>query len=74
MNKDEKTGIVTNIESRCVGCLTCVLACPYGAIVKSTDGKKVVSKCDLCCERGTPICVEKCPNGALTFEDRGDEQ
>ena len=63
-------GIITVDENRCVGCWTCILSCPYGAIVRSKDGKKVAKKCDLCVEAGgEPACVKGCPNKALTFEE-----
>lgn len=65
MTKDESTGAVTNQEDRCVGCWTCVLVCPYGAIIRDEAGKKVAAKCDLCGDKDTPTCVKYCPNGAL---------
>lgn len=54
----------------CVGCRSCVVACPYGAIrVSAVTGE--VLKCDLCIELtaggGTPACVEACPTRCLTF-------
>ncbi|WP_227765731.1 4Fe-4S dicluster domain-containing protein [Zhaonella formicivorans] len=71
MRKDPVTGIVTNDEERCVGCWTCILACPFGAIKRDESGHKVASKCDLCSQTAlTPACVEHCPNGALLFEER----
>ncbi|MDW7675853.1 MAG: 4Fe-4S dicluster domain-containing protein [Bacillota bacterium] len=48
-----------------------MLACPYGAITRDSSEKKVAAKCDLCGGKETPSCVEHCPNGALTIEDRG---
>ncbi|MDK2822255.1 MAG: anaerobic carbon-monoxide dehydrogenase iron sulfur subunit [Clostridia bacterium] len=68
MQKDPETGIVTNEEDRCVGCWTCILVCPYGAIQRDERGHKVASKCDLCSENGkVPACVEHCPNRALEY-------
>lgn len=72
MTKDPETGIVTNDRDRCVGCWTCIAACPNGAIVRDrTDGCKVAAKCDLCRENEgeIPACVAHCPNGALVFEE-----
>ncbi len=74
MHKDPVTGVVTNETERCVGCWTCVLVCPYGAIVRDEGKKKVAAKCDLCCELGEPECVKHCPNNALKYEDRGDNE
>lgn len=71
MQKDSVTGVVNCEESRCVGCWTCILACPFGAIARNEKGKKVASKCDLCSDLGyTPACVKNCPNNALVFEER----
>lgn len=71
MQRNPQTGVVTNDESRCVGCWTCILTCPYGAIARNEQGKKVASKCDLCSGSGdTPACVKHCPNGALVYEER----
>jgi carbon-monoxide dehydrogenase iron sulfur subunit len=56
-------------ESRCVGCYTCILACPYGSILPD-EANHVVKKCDLCLSRGQePACVAGCPNGAIVYED-----
>ncbi len=62
-------GVVTIDRNRCVGCLTCMLLCPYGCIV--TDENETVLKCELCVTngRGTPACVEGCPNRAIVYEE-----
>ena len=63
-----KDGIIRVDESRCVGCFTCVLSCPFGAIVCS-EGKPI-KKCELCISRGgEPACVSGCPNNAIVFEE-----
>ncbi|MFZ7102201.1 MAG: 4Fe-4S dicluster domain-containing protein [Peptococcaceae bacterium] len=70
MQKDPETGIVTNDEERCVGCWTCILVCPFGAIQRDEQGHKVASKCDLCSESGdVPACVDHCPNKALVYQE-----
>ena len=63
-------GIIKVDQSKCVGCYTCVLMCPYGAVMPSDHG--AVQKCELCAENagGTPACVKECPNKAIVFEDR----
>ena len=57
-------------KNKCVGCHTCVLVCPYGAIMPSDEG--VMQKCELCIENagGKPACVQGCPNKAIIFEER----
>ena len=64
MQKDPLNGMVTVSKEKCVGCWTCVVACPYGAINRDTDSKIVV-KCDFCPELDLPACVINCPNEAL---------
>lgn len=63
-------GAVTVDKSKCVGCGSCVMVCPYGAIKVNADG--AASKCQLCIGNGdgTPMCVTKCPNNAIVFEER----
>jgi len=66
MQKDLKTGVVINDIERCIGCWTCILACPYGVIKRDYENKKIASKCDLCMESNMePACVKNCPNEAL---------
>ena len=66
MQKDPETGIVTSDPSRCMGCWTCIMVCPYGAPVRD-ESAGIVVKCDLCSHRITPACVAHCPNEALTL-------
>ena len=74
MQKDPETGIVINDKARCIGCWTCILACPYGVIMRDISERKIASKCDFCIENGTePACVKNCPNQALYAGDAFDE-
>lgn len=66
----KKDGVVCIDQNKCVGCHTCVLVCPYGALMPSESG--VMQKCELCIENagGKPACVQGCPNKAIIFEER----
>lgn len=64
MQKDPVTGQVTVDQDKCMGCWTCMLACPNGSITRE-KGRSVVAKCDFCPGRDTPACVANCPNEAL---------
>ena len=70
----KKDGVIEIDHSKCVGCLTCVLVCPYGAVVEGESG--AAQKCELCMKNtcGAPACVKGCPNGAIVYEERGEEQ
>lgn len=63
-------GVVRIDRSKCVGCRTCILVCPYGAL--SSDESGVMQKCELCLENscGKPACVRGCPNHAIVYEER----
>ena len=70
LTKDEEDGVIRIDKSRCVGCFTCVLVCPYGALAPGEDG--VMQKCELCLRNscGEPACVKGCPNRAIVYEER----
>jgi carbon-monoxide dehydrogenase iron sulfur subunit len=66
----KEDGVIVIDRNRCVGCLTCVLVCPYGALTPGPDG--VMQKCELCLNNssGEPACVRGCPNRAIVYEER----
>ncbi|MFQ5924596.1 MAG: 4Fe-4S dicluster domain-containing protein [Dehalococcoidia bacterium] len=66
MRRDPASGIVTVDAEKCIGCWTCIVACPYGALMRDTSNTVVV-KCDLCPEQVMPVCVVNCPNEALVL-------
>ncbi len=67
------------IQTRCIGCKSCVMACPYGAMEIVTReavlterqlpaGSHAVEayKCDLCIHRPQgPSCIEVCPTKSI---------
>ncbi|MBI5419750.1 MAG: 4Fe-4S dicluster domain-containing protein [Deltaproteobacteria bacterium] len=75
ITQDGRTGTVQTMEERCIGCFTCVLVCPYGAVRLSYDRKKAC-KCDGCRDRLgrglEPACASGCPTNALSYADFDD--
>ena len=65
-----KDGTVLIDSDKCVGCCSCIMSCPYGALSHSENG--VIQKCELCQknEFGVPLCVQGCPNKAIVYEER----
>ena len=70
----KRDGVVRIERGKCVGCLTCVLVCPYGALAPGEDG--IMQKCELCLDNscGAPACVTGCPNRAIVYEERSEAQ
>ncbi len=68
MQRRSKDGIVHVEASLCVGCKSCITACPWGVPQWNQESGKVV-KCDLCMDRLDrgldPACVAKCTAHAL---------
>ena len=66
----KKDGVICVDQQKCVGCLTCVLVCPFGALSPGENG--IMQKCELCLENsgGEPACVKNCPNRAIVYEER----
>lgn len=68
----EPSGAVRRSRLLCIGCSSCVQACPFGVIHPDLH-RHQVAKCDLCEERtldgAAPHCVATCPSGALRFEN-----
>jgi len=72
LQKDLATGMTVYDRSKCIGCHSCAMACPFGIPrFDLLDGKLV--KCDGCfvrLESGmAPACVRACAFGALICVD-----
>ncbi len=71
LSRDPVSGVVNMNEDRCIGCWTCLLVCPLGAIRRDIVQAKAV-KCDLCQGEDVPVCVANCPNEALVYAEVPD--
>ncbi len=63
----------------CVGCRTCMIACPFyiPAYSFSSAINPIIKKCIMCYDTRLkfgrpPACVEACPQGVMTFGKRKD--
>ncbi len=67
IRRDPESGLVLRSSFHCIGCRSCALACPFGAI-ETTLLRRVSQKCSLCGDRPEgPRCATTCPTGALQF-------
>jgi carbon-monoxide dehydrogenase iron sulfur subunit len=66
VTKNEITGLVEFDSQRCVGCWSCTMVCPYGAVVR-LSGSGIAVKCDRCDGQDALACVSACPTKALVF-------
>lgn len=73
--RDEETGIILVDKETCIGCLSCISACPYG-VRAFNEPENVVEKCTLCKpltdEGGLPACVKACCGNARIYGDLDD--
>ncbi|AOR60856.1 oxidoreductase FeS-binding subunit [Pectobacterium parmentieri] len=64
-----KDNSIQLVQEKCIGCKSCVLACPFGAMSMVTNpmnNSTIAHKCDLCADRPEgQACVEACPTQAL---------
>ncbi|MFA6500108.1 MAG: 4Fe-4S dicluster domain-containing protein [Desulfurivibrionaceae bacterium] len=75
--KDKKTGIVMMDYKRCIGCKTCMAACPYNARYFKEENR-AVDKCNFCFDtriskgESKTACSAACPAGVRIFGDLTD--
>jgi len=75
--KDPETGIVVMDYKKCIGCKTCMAACPYNARYFNHE-KYSIDKCDFCIDtrlaagEKQTACVVACPADVRVFGDLKD--
>jgi Fe-S-cluster-containing dehydrogenase component len=66
----DREGAVYVIPSKCIGCMACLYACPFG-IPQLDRGLRISTKCDLCYDQRKkglePGCSSLCPTGAIVY-------
>ncbi|WP_145556467.1 formate-dependent uric acid utilization protein AegA [Yersinia canariae] len=80
----EMNNSIQVIQEKCIGCKTCMIACPFGMMTVVTETVQPAShrladvyqrteaqKCDLCLDQPDgPACISVCPTQALTLVDQ----
>lgn len=68
-----ESGAIGTDDEKCVGCQSCVAACPFGK-ARYDESSNKACKCNLCTARVEnklpPACVKACPTGALMFGEK----
>ncbi len=75
LEKDD-SGVVRRANLRCVGCMSCSRACPFGTIMEEALAFHAAG-CDYCESLGagaTPGCVEACTSGALEYREVAEDE
>jgi len=65
LSRQSGTGKVVLDSDRCVGCWSCIMACPFAAVRRDLRGRPLSARCDRCEGFHGPACVAACPTLAL---------
>lgn len=74
----QENGTIKRLNMRCVGCKSCILACPFGTIFPEVINY-VSSKCDFCLNQlkeqpdYIPACVKSAPENTLIMKEIKEE-
>lgn len=71
VSRDRDLGRVTVDRELCIGCRSCVSACPMGGVGFDGAAKEVL-RCDQC--DGDPTCVKYCQTKAIQYVDEARVQ
>ncbi|MGE5558645.1 MAG: 4Fe-4S dicluster domain-containing protein [Bacillota bacterium] len=75
----QENNAIKRYNLRCIGCRSCVLACPFGTILPEVINY-VSAKCDLCLnqlrenEDYLPLCAKTAPPQTLEMVERTEEK
>ena len=64
-------GIIARASNLCIGCQSCVAACPFGTLSNRiiTDKKSICDLCDFTDDSKPLKCMETAPEGAVIFTE-----
>lgn len=65
ITRNPETGAMDLDHEKCVRCMACIAACPFGCSLFD-EQQELVVKCDLC--GGDPACAKFCPTKALEYK------
>jgi Fe-S-cluster-containing dehydrogenase component len=66
--------LIKRFNMRCVGCKSCILACPFGTIFPEVINY-ITAKCDFCLKQlqenpdYVPACAQTAPAGTITMRE-----
>jgi len=70
----QENGMIKRFNMRCVGCKSCILACPFGTIFPDVINY-ITAKCDYCLNQLSenpdfePLCSKTAPPGTITMKE-----
>lgn len=70
----QENGLIKRYNMRCVGCKSCILACPFGTIFPEVINY-ITSKCDFCLNQLNhdseyqPACVKTSPHDSFVMKE-----
>ncbi len=68
ISMNEATRVVMVDSERCIRCMACTVACPFGNM-HFDPGQTMIHKCDICAGHGDyPRCAMFCPTECLSVE------
>ena len=68
ISRSEETQVVYVDQQKCIRCMACTVACPFGNM-HFDPAQKQIHKCDLCAGCGDyPRCAMFCPTKCLSVE------
>lgn len=73
--KNDEDGVIYIDRDVCIGCQSCMRACPYEANIFNKE-LRVSDKCDICHNQRRcgekPVCVKNCAGAAIHYGDIND--